>query len=60
MRDGIGFNLAALRIIMNIADDHKQMHIPSQSDVGDNIWKGLGMGSDVAATLEGKGNKKRR
>lgn len=59
MRDGIGFNLAALRLINNIAEDHKQSHIPTQS-ADDNIWKGLGLGSEVAAALEGKGNKKRR
>eukprot|EP00978_Attheya_sp_CCMP212_P031996 scaffold122969_cov56-Attheya_sp.AAC.1 len=57
VRDTVGFNLAALRAIAKISNDRKgSYHIPD-GDTKD-VWAGLGLGSDVAAALESKSNKR--
>jgi hypothetical protein len=53
IRDTVGFNQAALRAIGKVANDRKNSYYVPDND-GKNIWAGLGLGSDVAAALEGK------
>ena len=53
IRDTVGFNQAALRAIAKVANDRKNSYFVPDND-GQNIWAGLGLGSDVAAALEGK------
>ena len=53
IRDTVGFNQAALRTIAKVANDRKNSYFVPNND-GQNIWAGLGLGSDVAAALEGK------
>jgi hypothetical protein len=57
-RDVVGFDLAALRLISRVANDRKNsflIHDPQPKD----IWAGMGLGSDVAAALEGRSKNKR-
>jgi hypothetical protein len=58
VRDTVGYNIAACRMIGRIAQEKKQSKMlyamPST-----NVWAGLGLGSDVAAALEGASKKKK-
>jgi hypothetical protein len=58
-RDTIGYNLAACRIIGRIAQEHKEARMLGMSPETTNVWAGLGLGSDVAAALEGSSKKRR-
>jgi hypothetical protein len=62
LRDVVGFDLAALKVISRVANERKQKYIfdDSEATVKD-IWSTLGLGSDVAAALEGgkKTNRKK-
>lgn len=55
-RDTLGYNLAACRMIGRIAQEQKDSKMLSLEPSTD-IWAGLGIGSDVAAALEGKSSK---
>jgi hypothetical protein len=57
-RDVVGFDLAALRLISKVANDRKDSFLIHDSQPKD-IWAGLGLGSDVAAALEGRSKNKR-
>ena len=59
-RDTIGYNLAACRLIGRIAQERKEAKMLTMSPDTTNVWAGLGLGSDVAAALEGSSKKKRR
>lgn len=52
-RDMIGFNLAALRAIARSAANKKDSFLQYENQ-GNDIWAGLGIGSDLAAVVEGK------
>jgi hypothetical protein len=54
LRDVVGFDLAALKVISRVASDRKQKYSfdDTEAKVKD-IWSTLGLGSDVAAALEG-------
>ena len=55
-RDTIGFNLAALRAVAKTTADHKESYLNyDQSNEMKDIWAGMGLGSDVAAALQGRG-----
>jgi len=56
LRDLAGYDLAALKIVGRLASDRKLQFI--QSDTPKDVWAGLGLGSDVAAALEGRPRKK--
>ena len=56
-RDVVGFDLAALRLISRAANERKQTFIGGDQSVKD-IWADLGLGSDVAAALEGRSKKR--
>jgi len=59
-RDMIGYNLAALRAIARISHERKPVTLIEEQN-SNNIWAGMGLGSDIAAALERKkGNTKRR
>lgn len=66
IRDVVGFDLAALRIISKAAQERKQksMFIAGDNntavEANNEIWGGMGLGSDLAAALEGRSKKKRR
>lgn len=53
-RDMVGYNLAALRLTATIAHERKQSYLSHDDSQTKDIWAGLGLGSDVAAALEGK------
>lgn len=57
-RDVVGYDIAALKLIARVANDRNQAFRSSQAPTRD-IWAGLGLGSDVAAALEGKPKGKR-
>jgi len=50
-RDRIGFNLAALRRIGHLHQENKAGMITADT-TQNNVWAGLGLGSDVAAALQ--------
>jgi hypothetical protein len=56
-RDVIGYDLAALKLVSKAAYERTQ-----SLGIGDvnaeDIWSGLGLGSDVAAALEGRSKKR--
>ena len=58
-RDTIGYNLAACRMIGRVAQEHKASKMLGMAPETTNVWAGLGLGSDVAAALEGSSKKKR-
>ena len=58
-RDTIGYNLAACRLIGRIAQDRKEAKMIGMAPATTDIWAGLGLGSDVAAALEGSAKKGR-
>jgi hypothetical protein len=61
-RDIVGYNLAALKLVARIAQERKKESLPwldSQASSLDDVWAGMGLGSDVAAALEGKSKSKR-
>lgn len=57
-RDIVGYNLAAMRLISQAAQEKKQLqlHIDAQPQ---DIWAGLGLGSDVAALLDGRPKRRK-
>lgn len=52
-RDMIGFNLAALRAVARSAASKKESFLQYDNQ-GNDIWAGLGLGSDLAAAVEGR------
>lgn len=61
-RDVVGYNLAALKLVARIAQEKKKESLPwseSQATASADIWVGMGLGSEVAAALEGKSKSKR-
>jgi U3 small nucleolar RNA-associated protein 12 len=53
-RDTIGYNLAAIRIINRVSSEHKsRYHIPDDA-LNKDVFKDLGLGSDVAAAMQKK------
>lgn len=57
VRDTVGFDIAALRLIARIAKERKDAFLPVDTSTKD-VWAGLGLGSDVAAALEGRHAKR--
>lgn len=53
-RDMVGYNLAALRLVARVSKDKRQSYLDENRTNPDDIWAGLGVGSDVAAALEGR------
>ena len=52
-RDTIGFNLAALRAVARSAANKKESFLQYENQSND-IWGNLGLGSDLAAAVEGR------
>lgn len=62
MRDLVGYDVASMRLITRIANDQKQSRrafFDDSEKAREEVWAGLGLGSDVAAALEGRSKKKR-
>ena len=57
-RDMVGYNIAAMRLVTRIANEDKQLHTLADNSQPKDIWAGLGLGSDVAASLEGRSKKR--
>ena len=62
VRNTIGYNLAAIRIINKAAQEHKsRYYIPENNDQNTDMWKGLGLGGDATEILYGnKRTQKKR
>jgi hypothetical protein len=58
IRDIAGFDLAALKFVSKVVNEKKETYFNETVDSND-IWAGMGLGSDVAAALEGRGRRKR-
>jgi len=58
-RDRIGLNLAAMKAITRAANEKKSAFIINEAPT-QNIWEGLGLGSDISAALQGRTNKRRK
>ena len=58
-RDTIGFNLAALRAVARTTASKKESYLNYDIDQTKDIWAGMGLGSDLAAALEGSRKPKR-
>lgn len=57
-KDTIGYDLAALKLIGRVVAEQK-MAIRAENDAsGQDIWAGMGLGSDVAAALEGRSKRR--
>ncbi len=55
IRDTVGYNIAAMKSVSRIANEKKNQYITSDMDQNANdIWAGMGLGSDVAAALQSK------
>jgi hypothetical protein len=57
MRDVAGFDLAALKFIAKVSSERKLSHSKDEAQIKD-IWADLGLGSDVAAALEGRSKRR--
>ena len=59
-RDRAGYDIAALRLISQTAQARKAAFATNDGDAnGADVWAGLGLGSDMAAVLSGRPNKKK-
>ena len=56
-RDIVGYNLAALRAVARIANEQTPRKVTEPTT---DIWAGMGFGSDLAAALERKADKRRK
>jgi len=55
IRDTVGYNIAAMKAVSRIANDKKNQYLDHDSDKnGEDVWAGLGLGSDIAAALQNK------
>lgn len=58
IRDVAGLDLAALKLLSKMVNERKENHGGfgelSSTNKGADVWAGLGLGSDVAAALEGR------
>jgi len=57
--DVVGYNLAALRLLAKTAACQKQLNQFGPSHESQDVWAGMGLGSDLAAAVRGRPNKKR-
>ena len=53
-RDVAGYNMAAMRMIASTDAQRKQTNSFSTHATVKDVWAGLGLGSDVAAALQGR------
>lgn len=58
-KDMIGYNVAAMKLIGRISSERKQNAASAFDESVTDVWTGLGLGSDVAAALQGRRTKKR-
>lgn len=60
MRDVAGFDLAAMKFIAKAAHERQQQAASFFGDTTEkDVWAGLGLGSDVAAALQGKKSRRK-
>jgi U3 small nucleolar RNA-associated protein 12 len=54
VRDTVGYNLAAIRMVQKLSNEYKnRYHVPDEGFQKD-VFKGLGLGSELAETLQRK------
>jgi hypothetical protein len=59
LRDVAGVDLAALKLIAKAAHARQQQfHFFGEFSTEKDVWAGLGLGSDVAAALQGKKSRR--
>ena len=58
-RDRVGYDIAALRLIGQTAQARKSSFLTGDDGDGADVWAGMGLGSDMAAALSGRPNRKR-
>ena len=56
--DVAGYDLAALKMISKIAVDRRRSTMVQNDRQVKDVWADLGLGSDVAAALEGKNRRR--
>lgn len=59
-RDIVGYNIAATKLVARIAHEKKEAFLSTFESQSTDIWAGLGLGSDVAAALEGKSKRRKK
>ena len=65
IRDVAGLDIAALKLLSKIVQEKRENATnmfgdsPLPNDKGLDVWAGLGLGSDVAAALEGRRGARR-
>lgn len=57
-RDTIGYNLVAMKTVGRLVREKKNSFLVDEIDYDKNVWGNLGLGSDVAAALEGRDKKR--
>ena len=55
-RDAIGYNLAAIRIITKVSEEHKNRYRIPDDGIRKDVFKGLGLGGELAQDLQRKSN----
>ena len=58
-RDRVGYDIAALRLVAQTAQARKASFLTHDDSRTKDVWAGMGLGSDMAALLSGRPNKKR-
>ena len=55
-RDMVGYDIAAMRMLSRCANAKRQQWsaMDDTASQGKDVWGGLGLGSDLAAALEGR------
>lgn len=56
--DVVGYNLAALRLVGKTATAQKHANYFGPAEGDQDIWAGMGLGSDLAAAIQGRPNRK--
>ena len=55
-RDAIGYKLAAIRIITKVSEGHKNRYRIPDDGIRKDVFKGLGLGGELAQDLQRKSN----
>jgi hypothetical protein len=53
VRDIAGFDLAALKFVSKVVNEKNETYFDDATETKD-IWAGMGLGSDIAAAIEGR------
>ena len=59
LRDRVGYDIVAMRLIGQTSQARKASFLTSNDGAAVDVWAGMGLGSDTAAALAGRPNRKR-